>query len=407
MSTATWRTTRLRFCLEVDPPASPTLRADADRVGSLLPMEAIGEQGTLDRSRETLVADASSGMTFVADGDVLLAKVTPCFENGKGAVVTGLKNGFGFATTEVYALRPIRSTDARYLDYLLRSETFRQYGAARLLGAGGLKRLSATDLRNFEFVLPSPEHQRAIADFLDRETARIDTLIEEQQRLIDLLRERRQTAIDVAFDGFPTDSRIAHGCVDVVDCVHTTPVTDLEGAYEAVRTASVRAGRFRSGHGLPVSEATWRERNSNGSPMLGDILFAREGGSAGEAALVPSPDICLGQRMVLLRVDHEICVSEFLLWQMYSTRIQDSFQLAMSGAAAGNVRLSLLRRTPIWLPSVAVQAEVAASLVATITKIDTLVAESERFIELSRERRSALITTALTGQIDVRDEAAS
>lgn len=77
------------FCLDVDPAVPSALRADPDRLVSFLPMEAVGERGGLDLSREIRAGDALSGYTFVANGDVVLAKVTPCFENGKGAVASG------------------------------------------------------------------------------------------------------------------------------------------------------------------------------------------------------------------------------------------------------------------------------------------------------------------------------
>ena len=195
------RRSRLRYCLKVDPPVDPSVCENPDLEVSFLPMEAIGENGGLDLTREIPAQEASSGYTFVADGDVVLAKVTPCFENGKGALVFGLRNGFGFATTEVYALRPHPGVNASFLDYVLRSSDFRQYGTARLTGAGGLKRLSRTDLKNFEIMLPSPVEQRAIADYLDRETAKIDTLITDQRQLIELARERRSALITAAVTG--------------------------------------------------------------------------------------------------------------------------------------------------------------------------------------------------------------
>lgn len=121
--------------------------------------------------------------------------------------------------------------------------------------------------------------------------------------------------------------------------------------------------------------------------------------------MVPSKDICLGQRMVLLRVDARVCIGEVMLWQIYSDRVQDHFRLAANGSTVGNVRLPVLRSTPIWLPALEEQRRIVAYLDEQTAKTDTLIAETERFIELSRERRLALITAAVTGQIDVRKAA--
>lgn len=318
----------------------------------------------------------------------------------------GISSLRGIVSGHYICFAPRHGEDNRYLNWLLRSTAYTNgYG---LLSRGvriGQAEIDNDHFRLMPILLPPAQEQGAIADYLDRETGRIDTLIEEQQRLIGMLGERRQAVIDLAFTQAGANSRIVRACLDVVDCPHTTPAVDDDGPFEAVRTASVRSGRYRPGHGLRVSEATWRERNAGGSPSLGDVIFAREGGSAGEASMVPSDAICLGQRMVLLRVDKNSCVGEFLLWQLYSTSVQDHFRLSMSGAAAGNIRVSVLRNTAIWLPPLEVQRSVAAHLNEQTAKIDTLITETERFIELARERRSALITAAVTGQIDVREVA--
>jgi type I restriction enzyme S subunit len=266
-------------------------------------------------------------------------------------------------------------------------------------------RLYWAQMRMISVSIPALSEQRAVADFIDQETARIDTLIEEQQRLIEMLQERRSAVVSSAFFGHALGNRIEHACIDVVDCSHTTPEVTDDGGYEAVRTASVRGGKFRPGNGLIVSRETWLARNAAGAPKLGDVLFTREA-PAGEACMVPSENVCLGQRMVLLTIDPEVCSGEFLLWQIYSDRVQDHFRLAANGSTVGNVRLPVLRSTPIWLPPLAEQYRIAAHLEEQTAKIDTLIVETEKFIELSRERRSALIAAAVTGRVDVRAEVA-
>jgi type I restriction enzyme S subunit len=319
----------------------------------------------------------------------------------------GISDSAGAMSPVVSVCEPVGPVDPRFVSHVIRTQAATGFtrAMARGIREGGADFRRWGTLAELPIPVPSLEYQRRVCDYLDRETARIDTLIEEQQRLIEMLGERRQAVIDLAFTKAGSNSRIVRACLDVVDCPHTTPVVDDDGPFEAVRTASVRSGRYRPGHGLRVGEATWRERNAGGSPSLGDVIFAREGGSAGEASMVPSDAICLGQRMVLLRVDANSCVGEFLLWQLYSTSVQDHFRLSMSGAAAGNIRVSVLRNTPIWLPPLKIQRSVAAHLNEQMAKIDTLSIETERFIELARERRSALITAAVTGQIDVREVA--
>lgn len=314
----------------------------------------------------------------------------------------GVSSLRGIVSGHYICFAPRHGENNQYLNWLLRSTAYTNgYG---LLSRGvriGQAEIDNDQLRLMPVLLPPLPEQRAIADCLDRETARIDTLIEEQQRLIELLYERRLSLIDGVFDSHPVNARLQKACTDVVDCPHTTPEVAEDGAYEAVRTASVRNGKFRPRNGLPVSAETWEARNVGGAPSVGDVLFTREA-PAGEACMVPNEQICLGQRMVLLRIDEAACVGKFLLWQIYSDRVQNHFLLSANGSTVANVRLPILRTTPIWLPSLAEQRQIIAYLDEQTTRIDKLVAEAERFIELSRERRSALITAAVTGQIDVR-----
>lgn len=293
----------------------------------------------------------------------------------------------------------------RFTHYLLRSQPYLdQYLLYTRAQTTFDRRVQQPDLDNLPLPVPPLEEQRAIANYLDRETARIDTLIEEQQRLIELLRERRHSLVDGVFGMQVPNSRLQNACIDVVDCPHTTPEVLDDSEYEAVRTASVRDGKFRPGNGLPVSRRTWEDRNAGGAPTIGDVLFTREA-PAGEACMVPNDKICLGQRMVLLRIDHVACVGEFLLSQIYSDRVQDHFRLSANGSTVANVRLPVLRTTPIWLPDLAEQRRIAAYLNEQTAKIDNLIMETDQFIHLSKERRSALITAAVTGQLDVREAA--
>ena len=300
------------------------------------------------------------------------------------------------------AIVPSKGIDHRFVYFWLVSN----YQSIRNLAGGDLRDgLNLQHIGSIEMPLPPDDEQRLIADYLDRETRKVDALVAEQEGLVNILRERRRAIVDAAFAGADPTSRIRYACLDVVDCPHTTPEVTDDGEYEAVRTASVRNGAYRPGNGLRVNESTWRVRNAAGKPAMGDILFTREA-PAGEACMVPREEICLGQRMVLLRINPSTCHGRFLLWQLYSRRVQDHFRLSVNGSTVGNVRLPVLRATPIWLPPVDEQRRIADDLDEQAEKIDALIAEAEGIVAVAKERRSALITAAVTGQIDVRGEVA-
>jgi type I restriction enzyme S subunit len=110
----------------------------------------------------------------------------------------GLTGGVGFRTTELIVARPIGQTPSAFIYWLFNSTAFRKLGEGAMYGAGGQKRVPDDFVRDFPLALPPAPEQIAIAAFLDRETGKIDALVEEQRRLIELLKEKRQAVISHA-----------------------------------------------------------------------------------------------------------------------------------------------------------------------------------------------------------------
>lgn len=196
-----WEVIRLRFQVKINPVKSEIRGIPEDSSVSFVPMEAVGEYGGLRLEQTRLLEDVANGYTYFRNGDVLVAKITPCFENGKGSIADCLESGIGFGTTELHVLRPLTSLDRKFLFYLTISEAFRKIGTSYMYGAGGQKRVPDDFVRDFRHPIPPIEEQRAIAAFLDRETARIDVLIEKMEKSIELLREYRIALISAAVTG--------------------------------------------------------------------------------------------------------------------------------------------------------------------------------------------------------------
>jgi len=196
-----WTVARLRFLVKANPSKSEIRGLSQNTTVSFVPMEAVGEYGRLRLEQSRALEDVLNGYTYFRDGDIVIAKITPCFENGKGSIAEGLENGIGFGTTELHVLRPSCLMDRNYLFYLTISHSFRQIGAAYMYGAGGQKRVAEDFIRDFRHPIPTIDEQSAIAAFLDRETARIDALIEKVETSIKLLLEYRTALISEAVTG--------------------------------------------------------------------------------------------------------------------------------------------------------------------------------------------------------------
>lgn len=195
---AGWEVWTIKQVAELNPSKSEVSQIPDYTHVTFLPMEAIGERGELDTNRLKKISDVRAGYTYIGEGDVCIAKITPCFENGKAAIVDGLENGIAFATTEVIPLRCGRRVDPIFLYSLLTSSPFNKMAEGSMYGAGGQKRVSDSFVANYHFSLPPLPEQTQIAAFLGFETARIDGLIAKQQRLIELLEEKRQAVISHA-----------------------------------------------------------------------------------------------------------------------------------------------------------------------------------------------------------------
>lgn len=197
-----WGVTQIKYVAQINPSKSELKTIPLDTPVTFLPMESIGETGRLDiRNSKPLSEVVSAGYTYLAENDVIIAKITPCFENGKGAVATGLLNGIAFATTEVVPFRCFRINN-QYLYFLLSSSPFRKIAEGSMYGAGGQKRVSDTFFANYKCCIPPmDEEQKQIAAFLDSETTKIDTLIEKCETAIELLKERRTALISAAVTG--------------------------------------------------------------------------------------------------------------------------------------------------------------------------------------------------------------
>lgn len=278
------------------------------------------------------------------------------------------------------------------------------------------------DLYQYPIALPSLKEQELIANFLDYETAKIDTLIDKQQQLIQLLKEKRQAVISHAVtkglnpNAPMRDSGVEwlgevpeHWCFGelkfyarVVDCKHIT----AEFFDEGIPLASISEVK-----GWCVNLATAKLTNEKyyldlidggRKPQAGDIIYSRNA-TVGEAALVLEnmPDFAMGQDVCLIRLI-ESYLPEYLLYVLKSGVISNQLDLAMVGSTFKRINVDDIRNFLIPSPLRNEQKDIVKQLGHSLDKYDTLISKAESAIELMQERRTALISAAVTGKIDVR-----
>ena len=150
---------KLGDCCELNPRRPNLDIEDTDNV-SFVPMPSVSENGFLRDVADEEYGKVKKGFTYFENGDVLFAKITPCMENGKGAIAEGLTNNIGMGSTEFHVLRPIEGVSSPYwLLALTRLPIFRERASKNMTGTGGQKRVPANYLENFMVGLPPIEEQ--------------------------------------------------------------------------------------------------------------------------------------------------------------------------------------------------------------------------------------------------------
>lgn len=216
---ANWETCKLKHVAMFNPSRSESSAFRlSDASVSFLPMECITTDGKLQRVENRKTSEVWDGYTYFRRNDVVMAKITPCFENGKGGLLDTLQTEIGFGTTEFIVLRAAeRRIRPAFLAKLLSLRTFRVLGADAMTGAAGQQRVPLGFVKNFEIALPPLDEQDRILDALQTATAEQDVAIERVRREIALIREYRDRLIADVVTGQVDVRGWQPGPEDVVD----------------------------------------------------------------------------------------------------------------------------------------------------------------------------------------------
>lgn len=156
---------------EINPRLPLGLSEDKRREVDFVPMSQLSEAGRIEPNGSRPIGEVLKGYTYFANGDVIVAKITPCMENGKAAYVDGLPHGIAFGSTEFHVLRPGPQVDGRYLFYMVWNPFFRSTAEGNMTGSAGQKRVPTKFFDRFQIPLPQLPEQKRIADILDKADA--------------------------------------------------------------------------------------------------------------------------------------------------------------------------------------------------------------------------------------------
>ncbi len=320
----------------------------------------------------------------------------------------------GKVSTAYTVLKPSDRVVPSYFRWLLKSNGYIQELRTTTNQLRDGQSIKFADFAKVQLPCPPLDEQRAIANYLDSETARIDTLIEEQQRLIEMLRERRQDLVRAAVLGSANPfSPPPEAAFTAIGHHFSVTLGKMLDAGKAVRSEDrmlpyIRAANIQDAglklddvNQMPYSEA----EASNLNLLKGDLLVV-EGGAVGTNALLHEDMAEWSFQKTVNRLRPlSNWSSAWLGYVLRTYRDIGVIDIVCNRSTIPHLTAEKLRAMRVPAVDPHEQVRVAATLDRQTAKIDALIAETERFIELARERRTALITAAVTGQIDVREMA--
>lgn len=423
---ASWEQKRLRFALRMNPSKNEIDLDDSDLV-SFVPMDAVGEYGGIRLNEEKELSEIGSGYTYFCDDDVVVAKITPCFENGKGALAKGLKNKTAFGTTELHVMRVApEQLEPKFLFYLTISDLFRKIGESEMYGAGGQKRVPETFIKDFRSGFPSIKEQQAIANFLDFKTAQIDFLIAKKRALLDKLAEKRTALISHAVTkgleaAVPMkDSKVAWlGKIPAHWDVKRTKFSvsyigsgkTPKGGSEVYVQEGIMILRSQNVHdkGLRLDDVAYITDEADSAQaasrvLAGDVLLNITGASIGRTSIVPTPfpQANVNQHVCILRPIGNLVTPEYLHLLLCSRQAKDQISSLENGTSREGLNFTQVGGLLFAFPPVKEQIAIVSTLAAKVVSIDRQSEKVSSVIERLIEYRSAVITNAVTGKIDVR-----
>ena len=357
----------------------------------------------------------STVVTF-APGDVLFGKLRPYLAK------VARPDFEGTATSEVLVMRPLEECSQSYLAYCLLNAPYIRWIDTLTYGAK-MPRVSPDEVACSFIPLPPLPEQQAIADFLDRETARIDALVAKKERLIELLQEKRTALITRAVTkGLDPDTPMKDSGVEWLG--------QIPAHWDVKRLKAIAEIRYGLGQppkevpdGLPLIRATNVYRGHiTDSDMLNvdpedvplgrraflsarEIVVVRSGAYTADSAIIPKKydGAIAGYDMVVTVKNAE---PEFIAIALLCPYVRDAqLVVASTRSAQPHLNAEELGDALILLPTLLEQQAVASFVDRETAKLDSLNTKIEEAIERLKELRTALISAAVTGRIDVREEA--
>jgi len=413
---------QLKYLARVNPAKSEVSNLPSDTQVSFVPLKDFSTDGEITNSETKQLSEVYDGYTYFREGDIALAKITPSFENGKGAICRGLKNDIGFGTTELHILRPREGVDPQFIWYILRSKNFREKAKAAMRGVAGQKRIPSDFLENYKISSLSLAQQKQISNHLEKRIKPIKQLIKKKESLINILKRRRQAVLTRTVTGYTSD-----GCettdTDVdwlgrIPCDWAISPLKYQVSFESGKTPNKSNEDYWDGE---IPWITAKDMKCDFLSSSQDQISQKAITETGIQLYEPETVVLVVRGMILdhtfpvallnkhatINQDLKALIAKKTLNPEYLLRLLNGLSpivLSITEESAhGTKKLDMdqLRNLRVPIPPISTQEYLIEQIDNDIRIIDELIHKTKTSIELLREKRQALITAAVTGQINI------
>ena len=380
-------------------------------------------------SKEFIVkpSDALGSGTYFEPGDILLAKITPSFENGKQSIIEDLPTPFGIATTEVIPIREVEGvSDKFYLFYYLLLPDVRALLTSRMKGTTGRLRLGAEALADLEIPLPPLAEQRRIVAKLETLFTQLDAAVDSLKKAQVQLQRYRRSILKAAFEGELTkggseehsDSWKSMTLNEFITLESgSRPRGGVRGVLEGIPSLGGEHlnddGSFRFEKIKYVPEDFFKSLNK-GQIYPNDIIVVKDGATTGKTSFVdshfPYKHAAVNEHLFIVRVDPKVAFPKFVFYHLFSSKGQQQILSDFRGATVGGISRNFPLKVDIPIPPLSKQEQIVSELERHLSVTDEIEATIESELTRAERLRQSILKHAFSGKLvsqDPNDEPAS
>lgn len=372
---------------------------------SFVPMAAVSVNGQVD-SCDTLELKKAKNYTVFQNGDVLFAKITPCMENGKGAIVRNLLNGYGAGSTEFIVLRPKENViTAKWLYLYLSQRSFRWECQQHMTGSAGQKRVPPKYLASCEMPVPSIEEQERIVSKIEELFSRLDASVAELKTAKEKLKVYRQAVLKEAFAGEYPRISLKEIAKPLSGYAFKSKKYSINGKYVVVKIGNVKPFHFDFSRDFTKTIEVDDAILSRYLLTRGDCLITMTGSRGkrdyGYVVMVEDQkNYLLNQRVAALRFNPSVALPKFFEYYLSSPQYRNQFFSYETGnVGQGNVGIKALTEPEVICPPIKIQEEIIQKIEFRLSLCDSIEQTIDTSLQQAEALRQSILKQAFEGRL--------